>query len=45
MMDDYAAVVDDPATYETLDFDAMAVESFNIAVTLYDGVLENEAVL
>ena len=43
-MDDYAYAVADPAVYETLDFDTMAVESFDIATTLYDGVFEDEAV-
>ena len=44
IMDDYASVVADRTVFETLDFDAMAVESFEIATTLYDGVYENLAV-
>ena len=43
-MDTYAYAVKDPSTYESIDFDAMAVESFDIAETLYAGLTENEAV-
>ena len=37
MMSEYAQSVQDPSVYETLDFDAMSLESYNVAKTLYDG--------
>lgn len=44
MMNTRAAAVADPSVYETLDFDMMTQEGYDIAETLYDGVIENEAV-
>jgi len=43
-MDTYAYAVKDPSVYETIDYVAMSEESFDIAVTLYDGVTENVTV-
>ena len=40
----YAYAVSDSSTYESLDYDAYAQESFNIAVQLYDGLTEDAAV-
>ena len=37
MMSDYAYAVKDSSVYETLDYDAMSEEGFEIAKTLYDG--------
>jgi len=39
-----ASAVTDPSVYENTDFMAWASEDFDIAITLYDGVFENEAV-
>ena len=44
MMTDYSYAVEDPAVYESLNFDSWALESLAIAETLYDGVTENEPV-
>lgn len=44
VMDTYAYAVANTSVYESLDYDAFAHESFDIAITLYDGVYENEAV-
>ena len=44
VMETYASAVADPSTYESLDYDTFAHESFDISITLYDGVTENEAV-
>lgn len=44
MMEENASAVADPTVYESTDYDAWAQESFDIAITLYDGVIENEAV-
>jgi len=37
LMSDYAYAVKDSSVYETLDFDAMSLEGYNIAKTLYEG--------
>jgi len=42
--DTYKYAVKKTSSYKTIDFDAMTVESFDIAKTLYDGVTESEAV-
>lgn len=42
--DTYGYAVADPSTYETIDYDSMCLEAFEIAKTLYDGVTENEPV-
>ena len=43
-MDTYSYAVSDPSVYETIDFDAMSHESFNIADQLYDGLTEDAEV-
>ena len=44
VMSNYAYAVSDSSKYESLDYDAYAQESFNIATQLYDGLTEDEAV-
>ena len=44
VMSTYAYAVADASVYETIDFDAMSQESFLIAETLYDGLVEDEPV-
>lgn len=44
MMATYADAVSDPSVYESTDYEGWADESYAIAITLYDGVIENEAV-
>jgi len=41
VMTTYKSAVADSAVYESVDFDAMSEESYQIAITLYDGVTEN----
>jgi len=43
-MSTYAYAVKDASVYETIDYVAMSEESYDIAVTLYDGVTENVTV-
>ena len=43
-MNTYAYAVKDKSVYETVDYVAMSEESYDIAVTLYDGVTENVTV-
>jgi len=43
-MDTYKYAVKKTSSYKTIDYDAMNLESFDIAKTLYDGIKEGEAV-
>jgi len=43
-MSTYAYAVADKSLYESLDYDSFAHESFDIAVTLYDGLTEDAVV-
>ena len=43
-MDTYGYAVSNSSVYETIDYDALSVESYDIAITLYDGVTPNETV-
>lgn len=44
LMETYGYAVKDAKKYKTIDYDAMTLESFKIAKTLYTGVTENEKV-
>ena len=44
LMSTYSYAVKSKKVYETVDFDAQAQEAYDIAITLYDGVTEDEAV-
>lgn len=44
VMTNYSYAVKDPASYESVDYDAFGEESYQIALTVYDGVTENEPV-
>lgn len=44
MMDTYSYAVEDTSVYEGTDFDKYAIESYGIAITLYDGLTEDAAV-
>ena len=44
LMSEYAYTVKDKSVYESIDYTTFAHESFDIAKTLYAGVIENEAV-
>ena len=44
VMTNYSYAVEDTSLYESLDYDAYAHESFNIATQLYDGLTEDAAV-
>ena len=43
-MDTYGYAISNSSVYETIDYDALSIESYNIAITLYDGVSRNETV-
>ena len=43
-MTDYEYAVKDSSVWETIDFAAMSQESYDIAIQVYDGLTENEAV-
>ena len=43
-MSSYAYIVADPSTYESIDYTTFSLESYDIAVTLYAGLVENEPV-
>ena len=44
VMKTYAYAVDDSSVYESTEYKDFAKESYDIAIQLYDGVTENEAV-
>jgi hypothetical protein len=44
VMSNYSYAVEDKSLYESLDYDAYAHESFNIATKLYDGLTEDAVV-
>ena len=43
-MDTYSYIVADKSTYESIDYEAFSDEAYEKSHSLYDGIVENEAV-
>ena len=43
-MDTYEYAISNSSVYETIDYESMSFESYEIGITLYDGVTYKETV-